>query len=231
MKKKRILNLFGWLLCLLISAGLPGRYASASAETICAVGVAGYDFSEAEEILETVLKEHRKKLRKAIDSAMLKDEFNIITNNTIEKAISYAKDQKGSSSWAGMCAMFVNDCYAYGAGVTLEREPTARELGDKLITCKDDDPPRGAFVFWYKASDPYGQPGHVGISLGDGYVIHAFSSIKITTIDYVTGRGYKYRGWGAPVEGRFLETDSDVISGYKNDLIAMYGDRLLEWNQ
>lgn len=135
---------------------------------------------------------------------------NTISSSSIEKAINYAYNEKSTRPdyWKGYCAAFVWACYNKGAGLSNRSYPTAREMGDALITHTDANPPRGAFVFWYKTSDPYNHAGHVGLSLGDGTVIHAFSSIKVSQISTVNNSGYTYRGWGAPISGYTLDTQS-----------------------
>lgn len=135
---------------------------------------------------------------------------NTISSSSIEKAINYAYDEKSTRPdyWKGYCAAFVWACYNKGAGISNRSYPTAREMGDALITHTDSNPPRGALVFWYKTANPYGHAGHVGLSLGDGTVIHAYSSIKVTSISTVNNGGYTYRGWGAPISGYTLETET-----------------------
>ena len=144
---------------------------------------------------------------------------NVITNTQIESAIAWANNEKNNDpgGYAGYCAAFVMDAYQHGAGLTgtglsKNRPATARQMGDALITHTDANPPRGACVFWYKASDPYNHAGHVGLSLGDGTVIHAFSAIKVTKISTVNNSGYTYRGWGAPLAGYNLATETGGIS-------------------
>ena len=133
----------------------------------------------------------------------------ILSESAIEKAIAYARKAKENrpSNWQHYCAKFCNDCYQYGAKIKVERQPTARELGDHLITHTGMHPPAGAFVFWYKAEDKYGHPGHVALSLGDGMIIHPFPDLVITSIDYPGEHGYIYRGWGAPVKDTIFEEE------------------------
>ncbi|MBR3474643.1 MAG: InlB B-repeat-containing protein [Oscillospiraceae bacterium] len=132
-----------------------------------------------------------------------------ISSVDIEEAIAYAYNERETrpNYWKGYCAAFVWAAYNKGAGIGNSSYATARQMGDALITHVDSDPPRGALVFWYKSSDPYNSAGHVGLSIGDGKVIHAFSSIKVSTISSVNSNGYTYRGWGAPIKGYTLETE------------------------
>lgn len=137
-----------------------------------------------------------------------------VSSASIETAISYAYNQKNTNAdyWRQYCAAFVWACYYRGAGIGNSSYATAREMGDALITHQDANPPRGAFVFWYKSSDPYGAAGHVGLALGDGNVIHAFASVTVTSINYVNNCGYTYRGWGAPIAGYTLATETGSAS-------------------
>ena len=139
---------------------------------------------------------------------------SIITNESIENAIAYAYDVKNNNPWRfydsekkqTYCAAFVWRCYYSGAGIGNSSYATAREMGDALITNTDANPPRGAFVFWYDSNGPQTKAGHVGLSLGDGNVIHAYSDVKITSIATVNSSHYTYRGWGAPIAGYRLAT-------------------------
>ncbi|MBE7060033.1 MAG: hypothetical protein E7389_04360 [Ruminococcaceae bacterium] len=133
---------------------------------------------------------------------------NIISSDSIEKAIAYAYNIKDTnpSRFSGYCAAFVWRCYHDGAGLGNSSYATAREMGDALITSTDTNPPRGAFVFWYDSNGPSTKAGHVALSLGDGNVIHAYSDVKVTSIETVNNSHYIYRGWGAPIAEYRLET-------------------------
>lgn len=138
---------------------------------------------------------------------------NIVSKDSIEKAIAYAYDTMNTrpSYFSGYCAAFVWRCYYSGANIRNSSYATAREMGDALITNTDANPPRGAFVFWYDSNGPYSKAGHVALSLGDGNVIHAYSRVKVTSIDTVNNSHYTYRGWGAPKVGYTLETASSNV--------------------
>ena len=88
------------------------------------------------------------------------------SNAKIERAIGWFADRQGSGTYEGLCEEAVE--IAYG---TIRRYPTAY---DDWLAQPDQhldwrDAPRGALVFYKPAID--GVDGHVGISLGNGYVI------------------------------------------------------------
>ena len=120
------------------------------------------------------------------------------TSQGIETAIAWAESQKsaGNMSYCYWCLKFVGDAFRQG-GIGNAGYSTATLAGNALITSRDTNPPRGTVVFWdwYGTIDGvYANYGHVGISLGNGQVIHAdYNGIKITGLS-LSGR--TYRGWG-----------------------------------
>lgn len=131
-----------------------------------------------------------------------------ISAESIEKAISFAYNIKDTNptKFQGKCAAFVWQCYNYGAGIGNPSFATARQMGDALITNTDTNPPRGALVFWYDSNGPATLAGHVGLSIGNGQVIHAYTNVVISNISTVNKSHYIYRGWGAPIAGWTLAT-------------------------
>lgn len=121
---------------------------------------------------------------------------NSSADSRIEQAISWANKQIGSQAYNYWCLKFVGEAFRQG-GISNAGYMTATQAGNKLITNTDKNPPRGAVVFWnwYGTIDGvYDNYGHVGISLGNGQVIHAdYNGVKITGLD-LSGR--TYRGWG-----------------------------------
>lgn len=128
----------------------------------------------------------------------------------IEAAIDYAYNEMDTRPdyWKGYCAALVWAAYKRGAGMNNKSYSTARQMGDALISHTDGNPPRGALVFWYDKENPKKSAGHVGLSLGDGRVIHAYSAVKVSKISTVNSHGYIYRGWGAPVKDCSLATEA-----------------------
>lgn len=116
----------------------------------------------------------------------------------IETAISWAQAQMnaGNTSYSYWCLKFIGDAFRQG-GINNAGYSTATQAGNSLITSTSTNPPRGAVVFWDwygTINGVYANYGHVGISLGNGKVIHAdYNGIKITGLS-LSGR--TYRGWG-----------------------------------
>lgn len=113
----------------------------------------------------------------------------------VQQAIAWAKKRLGSSAYAGRCQAFVADAYAKGAGMPRKSASTAK-AARKLwrVSTSRKDIPVGAAVYFDSPTAP--SAGHVALCIGNNQVIHAFSSIKITSIDAVIGAGYAYQGWG-----------------------------------
>lgn len=112
-----------------------------------------------------------------------------------DKAIAWAKKQLGRSAWAGRCQAFVADCFASGAGMPRRSAESAKAACALWrVSTSWNSVPAGAAVYFTSPSAP--QSGHVGLSIGGGQMIHAFSSIKQQSIADVNARGYKCLGWG-----------------------------------
>ena len=139
---------------------------------------------------------------------------NVITNAQIEAAIAWGESYLSptdSSKFYGLCAAFVFHAYNEGAGIANSSYATATAMGNALITNTDTNPPRGAFVFWYVPDVP---AGHVALSLGNGKIIHSWGnkpkcvvSGTIANVSNYYGAS-NYRGWGAPIPGYKLATDT-----------------------
>lgn len=91
----------------------------------------------------------------------------------IEKAIDWAKANMGSREYA----------YEQGNQVEIFGGSTAKESADIYrAALNQGEPPLGAFIF-YDAfgtiNGLYRNWGHVGLSIGEGKVIHAFDRVRI----------------------------------------------------
>lgn len=95
----------------------------------------------------------------------------------------------------GCCQAFVADAYAKGARDARKSASTAK-AARKLwrVSSSRKDIPVGAAVYFDSPTAP--SAGHVALCIGNDQVIHAFSSIKITSVASVIGAGYAYQGWG-----------------------------------
>jgi cell wall-associated NlpC family hydrolase len=132
----------------------------------------------------------------------------------VEKAVDWALSQVGSTAYATKCLGFVEDAYEVSNDIWLDGYASAKEEADAFgVTHCDGDPPRGAFVFydcWGTLRGTYRNWGHVGLSLGDGRIVHAWDQVRVNTVRDVeelsAGSGWtapRYIGW-APVS-RILE--------------------------
>ena len=113
----------------------------------------------------------------------------------VQQAIAWARQKLGSSAYAGRCQAFVADAYAKGAGMPRKSAGTAKAARNLWrVSTSRKDIPVGAVVYFDSPTAP--SAGHVALCIGNDQVIHAFSSIKITSVDAVIGAGYAYQGWG-----------------------------------
>ena len=137
-------------------------------------------------------------------------------------AVAQKYADKGSSRWKGLCLAFVAYCFneAYGVYSTT---CCAYRYGTSFIdNTSDEDIPLGADVFFAgskEVCDYCGSNcGHVGIYAGDGNIIHSWGGkVCVSSIDFVVGCGYKYRGYGwhgdAPLaDGYFAKCDTYSVN-------------------
>ena len=105
-------------------------------------------------------------------------------------------------TWAEKsCLNFVANMVQKTYGTAYNSAPCAYEYGTKYLDkTSRNDIPVGADVFFSGSNTYCGshKAGHIGIYVGDGYIIHTWSGKVVKTkIDNVTKSGvYKYRGWG-----------------------------------
>lgn len=100
-----------------------------------------------------------------------------------ERSIQWATEKLGSVDYPLLCLSFVEDAVEHSNGIVLDGYAFAKEAGDAYEAADDKHiPPRGSWVFydcWGTIQDEYKNWGHVGISLGDGRVIHAWDTVRI----------------------------------------------------
>ena len=81
------------------------------------------------------------------------------------------------------------------------------ENADKYYSKENNwDPPKGSLVFFSgKGKELYERCGHIGISLGNKKVIHAYQTVKEETIESIEKSTYidSYLGWAYPPEKWF----------------------------
>lgn len=119
----------------------------------------------------------------------------------IEGAIRWALQQISSDKYATMCYGFLEDAYELGNGIILDGKGcTAREAAD-AYGWQPGNAPRGSYVFFDCSGPIRGDVrnwGHIGLSLGDGRIIHAWDVVRINTIRDVEDL-LPAPGWTAPV--------------------------------
>ncbi len=133
--------------------------------------------------------------------------MNEMTHQYIEGAIKWALARIGSDQYPFLCYSFVEDAYELGNHIVLDgKGSTAREAA-KAYGCQPGDPPRGSYVFFDSTGPIKGEVrnwGHMGLSLGDGRVIHTWQVVRVDSIEEVecldSGPDWtspKYLGWAA----------------------------------
>ncbi|TYQ14559.1 UNVERIFIED_CONTAM: hypothetical protein Cloal_0905 [Acetivibrio alkalicellulosi] len=117
------------------------------------------------------------------------------------KVVTFAESKVGTSYANGYCLRFVRQCFEHCYGF-YSSACCANKYGNSYVrSSSKNNIPLGADVFFYGSSITCStcknKCGHVGIYVGNGYIVHGWNGkIVKTTIDYVVSRGYPYRGWG-----------------------------------
>ena len=119
------------------------------------------------------------------------------------KLVEYLLDKVGESFTSNACQAFVYQSLynCFGVSNTKVSCCATKAWQNYGISSSRDNIPLGAAVYFGGSnvtdSTCGQQAGHVGLYVGNGDIVHAWSSqIKKTTIDYVISCGYPYRGWG-----------------------------------
>ena len=186
----------------------------AAAIAVSSLGVTAYADNDLSNLTETVAeKDLFDETPTDIDYSSEYYSVNgDITSNQIERAIAWALQWVGQSSFYDNsdgsggysveahfnCSQFVRTAWVDQSGAGLSYLPTsnARVWGNKWTksTNLSEIPPRGALCFYdyYSGGTNY---GHVGISLGDGRIVSALSTVCITEYRYGISN-CTYTGWG-----------------------------------
>jgi len=119
----------------------------------------------------------------------------------IEKAVEWAASMLGSKSYSLSCLAFVEDAYEQGAHMELDGYSHAKEAADSHNAEENTGvPPKGAYVFydcWGTINGKYRNWGHVGISVGEGKIIHAWDTVRMD--NYLEVQNLKAaEGWTSP---------------------------------
>ena len=145
----------------------------------------------------------------------VRTEADVVTKKVIQGAINWGKSQSGSQEFNGYCQRFVNRCFINGGWGSVSFA-SAKLCGDELIISNDvNNVPCGAVVFFDSLDHNY---GHIGISLGDGTMIHAghkgVEITRFTDASYLKS-WYRivYRGWGVWGQKKGNTIEPDVLAG------------------
>jgi hypothetical protein len=116
-------------------------------------------------------------------------------------ALEWAMARLGSTGYAYKCYAFVEDAYELGNNIGLDGHGcTAKEAADAYRAQEDGGiPAKGAYVCydcWGSIESEYRNLGHIGLSTGDGRVIHAWSRVRID--DYLAIQDLDAPGWTKP---------------------------------
>ena len=115
------------------------------------------------------------------------------------------------------CLRFVAQLFQATYGGSYVSSCCAFHHGNTYIdNTSKENIPLGACVFFSGSTVPCGNTtaGHIGIYVGDGYIVHNWGGkIVKTTIDYVIKSNYSYRGWGWQAN---IALDSDYVENSTN---------------
>ncbi len=141
------------------------------------------------------------------------------SNEIIEGAISWAKDNVGNNEYHRRCLRFMQDVYREGGKISLKGLPwnSARNAADIMNATDNIDKtiPRGALIFfdWHgEVNGTYKNWGHVGMALEEGTIgeieyIHANSIVRIDKEYFEED----YIGWAMP-DANKPSSDRELIS-------------------
>jgi hypothetical protein len=102
----------------------------------------------------------------------------------IEGAIRWALSKQGAIEYWQKCYAFLEDAYELGNDITLDGKGSSAKEAAEAYGAKQYSgvPQRGAYVcydWWGVILGEYHNWGHIGLSLGDGNVIHAWDHVRI----------------------------------------------------
>jgi hypothetical protein len=123
------------------------------------------------------------------------------TGTVARNAVAWAKARLGSGVYALRCLAFAEDAVEKGNGIEIFGGEYAKESADLYGAAEQTGaPPEAAFVFYNCSGEIggiYRNWGHVGLSLGDGRVIHAWGRVRIDPYSAVE-KLENAPGWSAP---------------------------------
>jgi hypothetical protein len=98
-------------------------------------------------------------------------------------AAAWALNHEGSTAYATRCLAFVEDAIERSNGIEIFGGDYAAESARLYeASLNTDTPPMHALVFYESVGELFGVRrdwGHVGLSLGDGRVVHAWDRVRV----------------------------------------------------
>lgn len=163
----------------------------------------GFSIENVETADEVISKDIELNIEEISD-----EKADLYATSAQQQVANYALSKVGTSFANGYCQAFVSYTYAnanVGCGQVFYCCATkAWQTCGKGYSISDI--PLGATVYFSDENAGSNRVyddvckqycGHVGIYVGDGYVVHGWGGkIVKTTLDYITKCGYPYRGWG-----------------------------------
>jgi hypothetical protein len=119
----------------------------------------------------------------------------------VDGAVRWAMDRLGDPDYAFRCYAFVEDAYELGNGIWLDGQGTTAKEAAEAYRAGDRSgaPPKGSYVCydcWGSIEGERRNWGHIGLSTGDGRVIHAWGEVRVD--GYLTLQDLEAPGWSRP---------------------------------
>lgn len=150
----------------------------------------------------------------------------------VDRAVRWAMGLLGSTEYRYLCLGFVEDAYEMPNGIELDGYSYAKESADAYGAERNTGvPPRGAYVLydcWGEIKGERKNWGHVGLSLGDGKVVHAWDKVRVDGYlevqNLAAGPGWtrpQYVGW-APVSQVFEGATIRTLRAHQRKLVEAW---------
>lgn len=112
--------------------------------------------------------------------------MNIDLELCASNALTWAMARRGTSDYATRCLAFVEDAIERSNGIEIFGGDDAAESAALYDAAANSGiAPRGALVYFRSVGELFGERrnwGHVGLSLGDSRVIHAWDQVRIDDV-------------------------------------------------
>ena len=163
-----------------------------------------------------------------INAFMFPVQANYTPADEAYSLVNYLNNRVGESFPSNRCQAFVYQSVGNAIGVWAS-QACAYEAWLTWGVSSSKDIPLGATVYFSGSSVQCGnhKAGHVGIYVGDGYIVHAASSkVQKTQISYIESywSGYEYLGWGWNGGYSLVTDDTEPPSFYTITYNANGGD-------